>query len=186
MRVIAGSARSIPLICPEGDGTRPTTDRIKETLFNVIQNDVPGAVFVDLFAGSGACGIEALSRGASKAYFIDNNKQAIAAIEANLKKTRLEDRALVLKQDGVTAITYSIHEDVDVVFMDPPYGKGFDQMVFQAMRDAKCITKDTMIIAEEEAAYDFSYVETLGFSIIKEKIYKSNKHVFFKRKSDES
>lgn len=182
MRVIAGEARSIPLVCPDGDGTRPTTDRIKETLFNIIQDEIPGAVFVDLFAGSGAVGIEALSRGAAKAYFIDNNKKAIEAIEANLKKTKLMDKAMVLKQDAVTSITYSIREEVDVVFLDPPYGCNMDQTVFAALKDAKCITSDTLIIAEEEADYDFSYVNDFGFEILREKVYKSNKHVFFQRK----
>ena len=84
MRVIAGSARSLPLKAPAGLDTRPTTDRIKETLFNMLQQFVPGAVFVDLFAGSGAIGIEALSRGAAKAYFADNSPKAIQCISENL------------------------------------------------------------------------------------------------------
>ena len=87
MRVIAGTARSLVLKTPEGTNTRPTTDRIKETLFNILQTDVPGAVFVDLFAGSGGIGIEALSRGAKKAYFVDTDKTAIGCIEYNLKHT---------------------------------------------------------------------------------------------------
>ena len=81
MRVIAGTCRSMPIICPKGDGTRPTTDRIKETLFNILQCDVPGSVFVDLFAGSGSIAIEALSRGAKYAYIVDNSKEAIECIK---------------------------------------------------------------------------------------------------------
>ena len=77
MRVIAGRARSLKLKTPEGPGTRPTTDRIKETLFNIIQGEIPGCIFIDLFAGSGGIGIEALSRGASHAYFVENGKEAI-------------------------------------------------------------------------------------------------------------
>ena len=81
MRVIAGTARSLPLRTPEGADTRPTTDRIKETLFNMLQNEVPGSVFVDLFSGSGGIGIEALSRGARKAYFIENAPKSLACIQ---------------------------------------------------------------------------------------------------------
>ncbi len=95
MRVIAGSARRLLLKTVEGLDTRPTTDRIKETLFNVLQNDVPGCMFLDLFSGSGAIGIEALSRGASLAVLIEKNPKAAACIRENLEHTRLADRALV-------------------------------------------------------------------------------------------
>ena len=90
MRVIAGKARSLNLKTPEGLDTRPTTDRIKETLFNMLQYSIPDAVFVDVFSGSGAIGIEALSRGAKKAYFIENAPIPISCITENLKFTKLE------------------------------------------------------------------------------------------------
>lgn len=182
MRVIAGTARSLQLVTPTGDGTRPTTDRIKETLFNVIQADFPGRVFVDLFAGSGAIGIESLSRGAIKAYFVDNNKEAIACIDKNLKHTRLDSKSVVLKQDAVSAILYSIHEEIGVLFLDPPYGMGFDKATLENAAKSKAVTEDTLIIVEEQKDADFSYVENLGFEIIKEKVYKTNKHVFLMRK----
>lgn len=182
MRVIAGTARSIPLVAPKGDETRPTTDRIKETLFNVIQTDFPGRVFVDLFAGSGGIGIESLSRGASKCYFVDNSKDAIDCIEKNLKKTKLEDLSVVLKQDAVSAVLYSVREEIGVLFLDPPYGKGYDRQVLENAAKAKSITEDSLIIVEESKDADFSYAEAFGFDIIKEKIYKSNKHVFLRRK----
>ena len=94
LRVIAGTARSLPLKTIEGKDTRPTTDRIKETLFNMIQLKVPDAVFLDLFSGSGAIGIEALSRGAGEACFVENNKAAVACIRENLKFTKLEENAM--------------------------------------------------------------------------------------------
>ena len=97
MRVIAGTARSMPLRSIEGLETRPTQDRIKETLFNVIQADVPGAKFLDLFAGSGAIGIEALSRGAASAVFVENSKAAAACIKQNLAFTKLADNATVME-----------------------------------------------------------------------------------------
>ena len=85
MRVIAGTARSLPLKTPEGADTRPTTDRIKETLFNILQPYLPDCVFIDLFSGSGGIGIEALSRGAKHAYFVENNPKAFACIQDNVK-----------------------------------------------------------------------------------------------------
>ena len=85
MRVIAGKARRLPLVSPEGRGTRPTTDRIKETLFNILQDDIPGCRFLDLFSGSGAIGIEAISRGAKEAVFVEFGKEALSCIRANLE-----------------------------------------------------------------------------------------------------
>ena len=104
MRVIAGTARSLPLRTPEGPDTRPTTDRIKETLFNMLQVYIPGCAFVDLYSGSGGIGIEALSRGARKAYFVENAPKALKCIEENLSFTKLADRAIVLKQDACSAL----------------------------------------------------------------------------------
>ena len=183
MRVIAGEARSLKLITPEGNNTRPTADRIKETLFNVIQNEVPASIFVDLFSGSGGIGVEALSRGANKAYFIDTDKEAIRCIETNLKHTKLFDKAMVLKQDAITAVSYSIKETADIIFADPPYGQGFDKTLLAAIKSSKVANEDTLIIIEEEKHADFSYAEELGFDIIKEKVYKTNKHVFLKKRA---
>ena len=99
MRVIAGTARSLNLKTPAGLDTRPTTDRIKETLFNMLMPYLSGAVFVDLFSGSGGIGIEAISRGARKAYFVENNQKTIACITENIVHTHFEDKSVVLKQD---------------------------------------------------------------------------------------
>ena len=89
MRIIAGTARSMPLNTIDGKDTRPTTDRIKETLFNILQMDVPGSVFLDLFAGSGGIGLEAVSRGAKKAVFVENSKKAAACIQENIRFTKI-------------------------------------------------------------------------------------------------
>ena len=106
MRVIAGSCRSLPLVTPQGEDTRPTTDRIKETLFNMIQGEIPGCVFYDFFAGSGGIGIEALSRGAIHAYFVENGKQALECIRKNLTFTKLADNATVISRDVLGAIPF--------------------------------------------------------------------------------
>lgn len=178
MRVIAGSCRSLPLITPQGNDTRPTTDRIKETLFNMIQGEIPGCVFYDFYAGSGGIGIEALSRGAKHAYFVENGKQALECIRKNLTFTKLADSATVVARDVLGAIPF-LAEKADVIFMDPPYQLGNEAMVCQILKQSGCLKDDTLIIIEAEKGRDFSDITDLGFTIIKEKLYKTNKHVFF-------
>lgn len=181
MRVIAGSARSLPLKTPVGEGTRPTTDRIKETLFNMLQIDVPGAVFVDLFSGSGGVGIEALSRGAKKAYFIENAPEALACIEANLSFTKLKDCAVVLKQDASAALFNIYEKEVHIIFMDPPYDNNHEKKILSLLKDMKYVSEDTLIIVEASLKTDFDYLNEYGFEMVKEKKYKTNKHVFIKK-----
>ena len=182
MRVIAGSARSLPLKTPEGLDTRPTQDRIKETLFNVLQNDVPGAVFVDLFSGSGGIGIEALSRGAKKAYFIDNSPKSYGCIHENLVFTKLADKSIILKQDAISALTSIYEKEVDIIFMDPPYENGLEENVLAVLQNMKYVTENTLIIAETSLQTDMEYAQNYGFEITKVKKYKTNKHIFLKRK----
>lgn len=178
MRVIAGTARSLPLKTPEGMDTRPTTDRIKETLFNMLQTDIPDCVFVDIFSGSGGIGIEALSRGARKAYFIENAPKAIACIEQNLAFTKFTDRAIVLKQDACAGLSGIFEKSVDVIFMDPPYNQEQEKRVLEQLSRMKYVTEDTLIVVEASLETDFSYLNELGFALQKEKKYKTNKHVF--------
>ena len=152
MRVIAGKARRIPLVTVKGMETRPTTDRTKETLFNMIAHGLCDCTFLDLFSGSGAIGIEAISRGVKKAVFVENNPNAIQCIMENLKKTQLEDQAEVIREDVFSALRrLDGREKFDYVFM---------------------------IIVEASLATDFSYLEELGFLMIKQKKYKTNMHVF--------
>lgn len=182
MRVIAGTARSLPLLTPDGMHTRPTQDRIKETLFNMIQNYVPGCVFVDLFAGSGQMGIEALSRGASRCYFVDNDKSAIKCITDNVHFTKMEDRATILKSD-VSGAVYSIHEkDVDLIFMDPPYGEGLEIQVFSNLSKMTWFNENSIAIVESGLDTDFGYVDKYGLKVTKIKQYKTNQHVFVMKK----
>lgn len=177
MRVIAGTARSLPLKTPEGLDTRPTTDRIKETLFNMLQTKVGGSVFVDLFSGSGGIGIEALSRGANKAYFVEYDKKALACIKENLNFTKFNDRAMVINADVCSAID-RITEEADIIFMDPPYESGLDVAALRMLKNAVCVTEDTLIIVEAALDRDLSEFEECGFEVSKEKKYKTNKHVF--------
>lgn len=181
MRVIAGTARRLLLKTPEGLDTRPTADRIKETLFNMLMPHLPDAVFVDLFSGSGGIGIEALSRGARKAYFVENNQKAVACITDNIEHTHLTDKSVVLKQDVFAALRGGIRDTADILFLDPPYYQEYDRRVLEVLRDASCVMQDTLIVIEAAKETSFEYAETLGFVVTREKQYKTNKHVFLKR-----
>ncbi len=180
MRVIAGRARSMPLMAPEGLNTRPTTDKIKETLFNMIQFDIPGSVFIDLFAGSGAIGIEALSRGARHCYFVENNRKAIECIKKNVAFTKYVDESTIIARDVLDSL-YEIHDKADIIFMDPPYDLGIEADIMQLLHKSNLIDEYTTIIIEAAIDNDLSHIEDLGFRIIKEKLYKSNKHIFFEK-----
>lgn len=185
MRVIAGTARRLPLKTLDGLETRPTTDRIKETLFNMIQNDVNGCRFLDLFSGSGAIGIEALSRGASQCIFVENNKKAMECIRENLAFTHLTEDAILMECDALTSLRKL--EDAgsgvfDFIFMDPPYKKGIEKEALMFLSHSRMVDEVTTIIVEADLDEDFSYVEDTIFTVSREKRYKTNKHVFIMMK----
>lgn len=179
MRVIAGTARSLPLKAVEGNNTRPTTDRIKETLFNILMPYLYECSFLDLFCGSGAIGIEALSRGAKESIFVDNNRKAVACTQDNLKFTKFTDRSRVYGGD-VLGILPQLegHGPFDVIFMDPPYDNELEVQVLNYLSDSSLVDEDTLIVVEASLQTDFTYAESLGFTITKEKKYKTNQHVF--------
>ena len=181
MRVIGGEARHLKLIAPEGRDIRPTLDSIRETLFNMLRDQLYDCIFVDMFAGSGAVGIEALSRGAGKAYFFEQNPEAVRCIIQNLKTTRFTERARVLRSDALKTLSRIKEEAVDIVYLDPPYDKGLYKPALKALAGASFVTKETLLIAECEKREDFSFALSAGFHIIKEKSYKHNRHVFLRR-----
>jgi 16S rRNA (guanine966-N2)-methyltransferase len=121
MRVIAGVARGVPLVAPRDRGTRPITDRVKETLFGILGERVPGARVLDLYAGSGAIGIEALSRGAAHATFVERAPSALAAVRTNLERTRLGELARVEPREVERFLRDATDDAWDLVFLDPPY-----------------------------------------------------------------
>ncbi|MBD5547433.1 MAG: 16S rRNA (guanine(966)-N(2))-methyltransferase RsmD [Lachnospiraceae bacterium] len=185
MRVIAGRARSLKLKTPEGTDTRPTTDRIKETLFNMIQGEIPGCIFIDLFAGSGGIGIEALSRGASHAYFVENGKEAISCIQDNLSFTKFSDDATLLKQEVFSALPMIHEKEADIIFMDPPYQAGYEEKIFKALSAQSYVTENTLLILEAEISRAMDFLKEAGYEVIKEKNYKTNKHVFIRKAGKE-
>ena len=182
MRVIAGKARSIPLKTVEGQDTRPTTDRIKETLFNMLHNELADCFFIDLFSGSGGIGIEALSRGAREAVFVEKNPKAMACVKDNLQYTKLANKATTLTTDVLTAL-HKLNGDkqFDYIFMDPPYDQLLEKAVLEYLANSNLLSRDAVIIVEASLDTEFDYLEDLGFSIIKEKEYKTNKHTFIER-----
>ncbi len=182
MRIIAGSRRRLPLKTVEGKDTRPTTDRIKETLFNMIQNEIPGCYFLDLFAGSGQIGLEAVSRGARYAVFVENTKKAAACIMENIRFTKSEKESLLLQMDVIPALrSMEGKYQFDVIFMDPPYEHLLEKEVLEYLRTSSLLKEDTLIIAEASLKTDFSYLQEAGFTLLKEKRYKTNKHMFIKK-----
>ncbi len=189
MRVIAGSARRLILKTPAGVETRPTADKYKETLFNVLQPYLyADTEFLDLFSGSGAIGIEALSRGVCHAVFVERSKPALQCIEENLQKTHLYDRAQVISRDVFTALAQLNGRNAfDIIFMDPPYGQELERQVLEVLRSSGLLKEDGLVIMEVSNDTDLSYLQdnASAFEIIKTKIYKTNAHVFLRRKKKE-
>ena len=186
MRVIAGSARRAVLKAPAGFDTRPTADKYKETLFNVLQPYLyADSVFLDLFSGSGAIGIEALSRGVKSAVFVERSKEALKCIEENLKTTHLEDKAHVIAKDAISALYQMQGKYVfDLIFMDPPFNQGLEKEAIEMIANSSLIHPDSLIIVEISNDTDISYLHAEGsrFEIMKIKQYKTNSHVFLQVK----
>ena len=181
MRVISGSARRLELISPKGLNVRPTTDRTKETLFNIINTNIHGSVFLDLFSGSGAIGIEALSRGAKEAYFIENDKESIACITHNLKHTKLIEKSHIMKYDYDMGLLELGKKSIkfDIIFMDPPYNNGYEEKAIEKILEYELIDSNSIIICESATDTDFRFVNNFAnLDIIKEKKYKTSKFSF--------
>lgn len=149
MRVISGIARGTKIKSIDSMSTRPTLDRVKEALFNILQNYIKNAIILDLFAGSGALGIEALSRGAKRAYFCDINKEAIKIIKENLEKTRLIEKSVIYNEDYIIAIK-KIKEPLSIVFLDPPYKLDLAVKSIKELQKNKLLTNNSIIIIETD------------------------------------
>ncbi|MBQ8815102.1 MAG: 16S rRNA (guanine(966)-N(2))-methyltransferase RsmD [Lachnospiraceae bacterium] len=184
MRVIAGAARRILLKTVEGMDTRPTTDRIKETLFNILQPDLPGARVLDLFSGSGALGIEALSRGSSYCVFVEKAPEAVRCIQANLSATHLEEKSRVMSTDVQSALSRldGAEKPFDLVLMDPPYHKGLELEALARLADSSLIDEYTIIVVETALDTELDEVSDLGYHVYRVKDYKTNRHFFLQRK----
>jgi len=150
MRIIAGSKRGCPIVAPKGRDTRPTLDRVRESLFGILQFDVPDRRVLDLFAGSGSLGLEALSRGAAFASFCDKDRAALAALKENIRKLDLADRSRIYPctfESAVSALAQA-GEKVDLVFLDPPYAAGLYEKAFCSLLESGILAKGCILVAE--------------------------------------
>lgn len=182
MRVIAGKVRRRNLVTSKGDHTRPTSDRIKETLFNMIQGEVADSRFLDLFSGSGGIAIEALSRGASEAVLVENYKEAQACIRENIKATGMQDYARLMAMDVMQALRRlnELNQPFDIIFMDPPYRKDIEADVISYLLESSIVKEGTLIIVETSMDTDVSYMNDLPCTVERIKDYKTNRHVFLR------
>lgn len=184
-RVIAGSARGRKLLTPEGQGTRPTTDRNREALFGMLQFDIPGAKFLDLFAGSGAIGIEALSRGAASLDLVEAESSALRCIRTNLKSLSFEEKSKVWAMDVEKALLQlkEAGRRFDFIFMDPPYLKGWEEKIANIISEYGLLESDGVLIIESSSE---TKVQARGLTLIKEKTYKTTRFSFWKEERSKS
>lgn len=173
MRVITGKARGVALKTPEGLQTRPTTDRVKEAMFSIIQFDIPNARVLDLFGGTGQLGIEALSRGAKSAVFVDGSEKACALIKENLRRTSLSANAKVVRADYLSYLK-NAKEPVDIILLDPPYAEVFLENALKCIAEIDILQSGGIIVTERplgkelpwecdgfERSRDYKYGNTL-------------------------
>ena len=184
MRVISGTARGTKLKTLDEVTTRPTLDRVKESIFNIINNYIKDSVVLDLFSGSGALAIEALSRKAKKAIVCENNKLAVNIIQDNLKKTKLLDKCEIIYDDYINCLEKMKNQNniFDIIFLDPPYGKGMGIKAIEKISEFKLLSKDGLIILETDK--EEIIPEEIGiYNIYDERIYGKVKINFFRCKS---
>lgn len=169
MRVISGKARGISLMTPKGELTRPTADRVKEALFSIIQFDLPGAKVLDLFGGTGQLGIEALSRGANHAVFVDSREEACRLIKENLKRTKLESDAAVVRSDYLQYLQ-RCKEQFDIIILDPPYAEVFLENALNIITQIDILQTGGIIVAERPLGKDLP-LDFAGFTRSKDYKY---------------
>ena len=182
MRIISGKARGTKLYTLEGENTRPTLDRVREALFNIIQQEIPESVVLDLFAGSGAVGLEFASRGAEKVYMCDNSKKAIEIINKNIEKTHSQDKVELFNCDFRSAISKINEEKIDIVYLDPPYKTNYIKQALENLLVLKSINEETLIIAEtDELEKVLKDIENLNLEIRDQRKYGRANIIFLKR-----
>ncbi len=168
MRVISGKSRGTSLYSLEGSHTRPTTDRVKESMFSIINFNIPDALVLDLFAGSGALGIEAISRGAKKCWFVENSKQAADIVKRNIEKTNSSENAVLKIMDFKAFLNY-VDEQFDVILLDPPYNKKMCDEAMKIIYERNLLKDNGIIMCETE------YGEVITTDFTKKKEYKYGK-----------
>lgn len=183
MRVISGTSRGLKLKCPKGLNTRPTADKIKESFFNIITGNLYDISFLDLFSGSGAIGIEALSRGANDATFVDNDINSITTIKENIQLARFTLQSTIYNEDVCTALKklFNKSKKFDIIFLDPPYNTNLMIDIIKNIENYDILKKDGFIAYESHI--NEQTFETDKFYIDRVKNYKITKIVFLKYKT---
>lgn len=182
MRIISGQARGTVLYTLNGDSTRPTLDRVKESLFNIIQSKIREAVVLDLFAGSGALGIESLSRGAKKVVLCDKSKQAINIIKKNLEKTKLTTNAIIINDDYKNAIKET-KDKFDIIFIDPPYMENIAVKAVENIIENNLLTDEGLIILEtDDEQREIQQLQKINVNVQDLRRYGRVKLIFLNRK----
>ena len=169
MRVITGKARGVVLKTPEGMETRPTSDRVKEALFSIINFDIPNSVVLDLFGGTGQLGIEALSRGAKSAVFVDAGDPACKLIKENLRRTKLEGQGKVVQSDYLQYLR-TCHDKFDIIFLDPPYAEVFLENSLKKLSEIDILQSGGIIVCERPLGKELPW-ELPGYSRSKDYKY---------------
>ncbi len=170
MRIISGKSRGIRLDTPSGIDTRPTTDRVKENIFNIIQFEIIDANVLDLFSGSGSLGIEALSRGAKFLISVDSNKECVGIIKNNLLRAKLIDRANVQNKTVEQFFSFTNDDKFDIIFADPPYNKGLCDYVLNMLSKSKLLSDNAIIVLEHSKDENLEF-ESDDIFIDRNKIY---------------
>lgn len=165
MRIISGKARGTKLFTLDGENTRPTLDRVKEPLFSILTNEIPDAKILDLFAGSGALGIEALSRGAEHAVLCDNSRESIKVINNNLAKTKLDTYAEIINEDFKKCLKKLQGRKFNLIFLDPPYESENIEIAIKQILELDLLTEDGLIVAETDRAEIIEKIKNIDISI---------------------
>lgn len=182
MRIISGKARGTKLATLEGTNTRPTLDRVKESLFSIIQNQIPESTFLDLFSGSGAIGLEAISRGARKAILCDNSKKAIEIIKKNIEKTHLKKQTEIYNKEYDFVLNNEIKEKLDIIYIDPPYKTELAYKAIKLLIKNNLLKEETIIIVETDEEQIINKINELDIDMIDKRKYGRANLIFFKKK----
>ena len=185
MRIIAGKKRGSKLYTLDGISTRPTLDRVKESLFNILSSHICDSLVLDLFSGSGALGLEAISRGASKAVLCDNSRQAIGIINKNIEKLKMESETYVINNSFSDAINILKNEKYifDIIFLDPPYNTDYIAKAVKMILENKVLSKNGIIIAEtDECKRVLDELKQIGVDVFDIRKYGRVYILFLKRK----
>ena len=181
MRIISGKARGTKLYTLDGTATRPTLDRVKESLFNIIQNDIEDSTVLDLFSGSGAIGLEFLSRGAKRAVLCDSSKDAIKIIKQNVQKTHFEEKVEVYNMEFTKLVERLQNQKFDIIYIDPPYATDFIKISLEKIIEYELVNENTKIIVEtDDETRILNQIEKMDVEITDKRKYGRATIIFLK------